>query len=129
MASLKHIFAGSQKPGMNPTLTADVDRLVASLIDQMGVDRHMREVMRIEDQNRMSASMFSDFLARHRLQAESATKIEKGRADIEVRSGPHLGEFNGPISVPELTSFLRAGSAAIVAGRYREQKIHCRKGL
>ncbi len=125
----KTYFSGFSKAGPGPDMAADIKILVESLINHMGVDRHMREIMRIEDQNRMSDGVFRDFLARYRLQAESAAIIEKGRADIEVRSGPHLGEFNGPISVPELTSFLRAASAAIVAGRYMGQKFPEGEGI
>ena len=56
------------------------------------------------------------------LPAEGTAVIEKGAADIAVPSGPHLGEFNGPISVPELTAFLRSAAAAIVAGRFMAQR-------
>ena len=115
-------YYGFSKAGHRPDLTADIEILVESLIDQMGVDRHMRELLRIEDQNRMSDSVFSDYVARYGLPVESAAKNVKGCADIEVRSGPHLGEFNGPISVPELTAFLRSASAAIVAGRFVAQR-------
>ncbi len=112
-----------------PDMTAGIGVLVTRLIDTMGVDRHMREVLRVEDQNRMSAGEFRGFLDRYNFPAHDAAKIEKGGADIEVSSGPHLGEFNGPISVPELTAFLRSATAAIVAGRFRAQRFPGEKVL
>ncbi len=115
-------YAGFSKGGTPPDLNADIEALVDSLIDQMGVDRHMREVLRREDQNRMSIEEFNAFLARYNLAAGSTAVVAKGVVDIEVPSGPHLGEFNGPISVPELTAFLRSASAAIVAGRFMAQR-------
>ena len=115
-------YAGFSKGGPRPDLNADIETLVDSLIDQMGVDRHMLEILRREDQNRMSPEDFNAFLARYNLSAGSTAVIEKGAEDIEVRSGPHLGVFNGPISVPELTAFLRSASAAMVAGRFMAQR-------
>ena len=82
----------------------------------------MLEILRREDQNRMSPEDFNAFLARYNLSAGSTTVIEKGAEDIEVRSGPHLGVFDGPINVPELTAFLRSASAAMVAGRFMAQR-------
>jgi len=115
-------FEGFAACGAAPDLKADIKALVAGLVDQMGVDRHMREILRREDQNRMSADAFKAFLARYHLPVENGVDIKKGRADIAVQSGPHLGAFNGPISVPELTAFLRSASAAIVAGRFMAQR-------
>ena len=122
-------YDGFSESGPAPDLTADIATLVAGLIDQMGVDRHMREVLRREDQNRMSADDFKAFLDRYNLPVENGTNIEKGHADIEVQSGPHLGEFNGPISVPELTAFLRSAAAAIVAGRFLAQRFTKGRGI
>jgi len=103
-------------------MQAEIEALVTALINQMGVDRHMREILRREDQSRMTTADFHSYLSQYSLPAGAAAEFEKGRADIEIHSGPHLGEFNGPISVPELTAFLRSASAVIVAGRFLEQR-------
>jgi len=121
-------YGGSSKGDRLPDLNADIETLVDCLIDQMGVDRHMLEILRREDQNRMSDRDFNAFLTRYNLSVGSTAVIEKGAADIEVPSGPHLGEFNGPISVPELTAFLRSAAAAIVAGRFMAQRFSSSKG-
>ncbi len=121
-------YGGFAKTGPVPDLSADIETLVDSLINQMGMDRHMLEILRIEDQNRMSTEAFKAFVARYNLSAGGTATIEKGRADLEVQSGPHLGNFNGPISVPELTAFLRSASAAIVAGRFMARRFANGKG-
>ena len=114
--------AGFSKVSPVADLQADIEALVSALIDQMGVDRYMREILRREDQGRMTTAQFTAYLSQYTGPAGSAKDFEKGQADIEIHSGPHLGEFNGPISVPELTAFLRSASAAIVAGRYLGQR-------
>lgn len=114
--------AGFTKGSSVVDLQAEIDALVTALIDQMGVDRHMREVLRQEDQNRMTVADFEAYLSQYPVPARAAVGFTKGQADIEIHSGPHLGEFNGPISVPELTAFLRSASAAIVAGRFLGQR-------
>jgi hypothetical protein len=115
------------KPAVD--LGADIDSLVVRLIDAMGVDRHMREMLRQADQNRMSAADFSAYLARYHLPAGDDPLPVQGAADIEIPTGPHLGEFNGPISVPELTAFLRSAAAAIVAGRFMGQWFSDEQGV
>ena len=40
----------------------DVQNLAQRIIEEMGVDRHMEEILRIVDQNRMTAREFSQFL-------------------------------------------------------------------
>jgi hypothetical protein len=120
--------SGFSGGGPDSDLTADIETLVDSLIEQMGVDRHMLELLRREDQNRMSTAAFYSLLSRHNLPVKSLAAIEKGRADIEIRSGPHLGPFNGPISVPELPTFLRSATAAIVAGRFMARRFSKGKG-
>jgi len=37
--------------------------------------------------------------------------------DINLRTGPHLGNFNCRISLPELISFFNMASACCIAGR------------
>ncbi|MDQ7831063.1 MAG: hypothetical protein RDU30_04985 [Desulfovibrionaceae bacterium] len=37
---------------------------------------------------------------------------------MAIPTGPHLGEFNGRISAPELIEFTACAAAACVAGRY-----------
>jgi len=114
--------AGFSKGESVVDMQAEIGALVTALIDQMGVDRHMREILRREDQSRMTTADFHAYLSQYPPTAGAAVEFEKGRADIEIHSGPHLGEFNGSISVPELTAFLRSASAAIVAGRFLEQR-------
>jgi len=119
-------YTGFSKDGRPPDMKAAIAALVTGLIEQMGVDRYMREILRREDQKRMPPEAFKAFLDRYNL--TPANDIEKGRADIEVHTGPHLGEFNGPISVPELTAFLRSAAAVTVAGRFMAQGFSREKG-
>ena len=99
-------------------LPFDLDAFVSRLIDEMGVDRHMEEILRVAEQNAMTDTAFYDFLADRGFSEKQIAKFEKGRADIPILTGPHLGGFNQTISVPELIEFTGATSALCVADRY-----------
>ncbi|NNG00324.1 MAG: SidJ-related pseudokinase [Desulfobacteraceae bacterium] len=93
-------------------------RLVARMIAEMGVDRHMDEILRPADQDNMSQAAFSAFLSDRGYSALEISQMEKGARDIIIHSGPHLGEFNRPISLPELNQAVAAFSASCISGCY-----------
>jgi len=99
-------------------LPFDLDTLVSRLIDEMGVDRYMEEILRVAEQTAMTDAAFVDFLADRGFSEEQIAIFEKGRADIPILTGPHLGGFNQSISVPELIEFTGTTSALCVADRY-----------
>jgi hypothetical protein len=88
------------------------------MIEEMGVDRHMVEILRSIDQKAMTDKTFRIFLRDNGLTKREIGQIEKGREDITIHSGPHLGGFNERISLPELIAFLSMASAFCVAGKY-----------
>jgi hypothetical protein len=77
----------------------------------MGYDEHMMEVLRIQDQNRMTKEQYEQFL----LQQGVKPMPPKGQTDILLSTGPHLGGFNQGISVPELIEYLFRFSALAVS--------------
>jgi len=99
-------------------LPMDLDAFVCRLIDEMGVDRHMEEILRVAEQTAMTDTAFFDFLESRGFSEGQIREFEKGRHDIPILTGPHLGGFNQPISVPELIEFTGAVSALCVADRY-----------
>jgi len=104
-------------------LPLDADRLVERMIEEMGVDRHMTELLRRADQKALSDSQFFGFLQERGYNTEQREGIIRGEKDILIKSGPHLGDFNRQISLPELIEAVAAMSAVCVAGRYAQQKI------
>ncbi|MFP4444948.1 MAG: SidJ-related pseudokinase [Desulfosudaceae bacterium] len=108
-------FTGRKYDGPVPV---DLERLTERLIEEMGVDRHMEEILRVTEQNEMSAEEFAAFLAGRGYSEADITRTEKGRADIVLETGPHLGAFNNRISLPELIEFTAAAAAVCVADRY-----------
>jgi hypothetical protein len=44
--------------------------------------------------------------------------LNLGEKDILITSGPHLGDFNRQISLPELIEGVAAMSAVCIAGRF-----------
>ena len=44
--------------------------------------------------------------------------FKKGAQDIVIESGPHLGEFNHGISLPEIIEAIEMISALSIVGRY-----------
>lgn len=99
-------------------LPFDCGLLARRMIDEMGVDRYMEEVLRSADQQRMSSFEFAQFLSERGFGPDAVARIDKGRADLIVRTGPHLGAFNRPISLPELIDAVSAMGAACVSGRF-----------
>jgi len=111
-------FTGGTPPAGTPVA---LDTLADRMIDEMGVDRHMQEILRVVDQEAMNRSMFLSFLRSRGFALKEAQRIPKGKADIPLLTGPHLGGFNQPTSLPELIDFAAAGAAQCVAERFRRE--------
>lgn len=110
--------------GESPTVALPVDltRLAGRMIEEMGVDRYMTERLRRVDQNRMTDAEFRSFLKQCGHGGRSVDGLQRGEEDLLITSGPHLGDFNRPISLPELIEAVAAMSAACIAGRYLSTK-------
>lgn len=92
--------------------------LADRMIEEMGLDRHMEEILRVVDQDAMDRFTFTSFLESRGLPRKAALRKTKGQRDIVLMTGPHLGGFNQAISLPELIDFAAAGAARCVAGRF-----------
>ena len=108
-------FAGAEFRGTPPL---DFRGLAERMVQEMGVDRHMEEVLRLPDQERMSDAEFRTFLTDRDFDPRDAVRLRRGDREIVLQTGPHLGEFNGRISLPEMIRFLETASALCVAGRF-----------
>ena len=111
-------FTGEALPedkSITPTHLAD------RMIEEMGVDRHMEEILRVVDQDAMDSAMFVSFLQSRGIPRKAAVGMPKGKNDIPLMTGPHLGGFNQPISLPELIEFATEGAARCVTGRFRKE--------
>jgi hypothetical protein len=108
-------FTGIPFAGPSP---CDFGMLTTRLIEEMGVDRHMEEVLRVADQEEMTETAFQDFLMERGYSRQEAITLVKGEKDIVIHTGPHLGGFNERISVPELIEAIGAMSALCIAGKY-----------
>jgi hypothetical protein len=113
--SYYHGFVGLSFPGSIPF---DLDLLSFRMIQEMGVDRHMEEVLRVQDQREMTDEGFKGFLLGRGLSMKEIGAFKRGSRDIVIQSGPHLGPFNHHISLPELIDFVSSMSALCIAGRY-----------
>ena len=111
-------FTGSETA---VSLPLDLDRLVERMIAEMGVDRHMTELLRRSDQQALSDSQFFAFLAARGFDSAQMNGVVRGEKDILLTSGPHLGDFNRQISLPELIEGVAAMAAVCMAGRYAQQ--------
>jgi hypothetical protein len=112
-------FTGEAFPedmAITPTHLAD------RMIEEMGVDRHMEEILRVADQDAMDPAMFVAFLQSRGIPRKAAARMPKGKDDIPLMTGPHLGGFNQPISLPELIDFAAMGAARCVAGRFQNER-------
>lgn len=91
------------------------------MIDEMGVNRHMEEILRVADQEAMTDQEFQNFLMQRGHSMEQADGLERETTDLMIDTGPHLGAFNNRISLPELIDLVAIASALCVAGRYRQE--------
>ncbi len=117
----KGYFAGFTGTSESPALPVDLDRLVPRMVEEMGVDRHMTELLRRVDQTQMTDAAFMDFLRQRGYADDRLEGSIRGEKDILIPSGPHLGDFNRQISLPELIECVAAMSAACVAGRFMSE--------
>lgn len=103
-------------------LPFDLEHLTTRIIDEMGVDNHMEEILRQVDQQQMTDSEFRDFLITRGFPEKKAAALERGVADITLLTGPHLGGFNRAISIPELIEATASMAATCVLGRFNREK-------
>jgi hypothetical protein len=88
------------------------------MIEEMGVDRYMEEILRVVDQKEMSDEGFRKFLGERGYSEDQMRGFKKGVEDITIYTGPHLGGFNERISLPELIESVETMSALCIVGRY-----------
>lgn len=100
----------------------DPDLLAARMVAEMGVDRHMDETLRTTDQQRMSDEAFHRFLVERGIPRSAVAGFQKGAGDLQLRTGPHLGPFNGAFSLPEVTDFLSRAAGLCIISRFRRQR-------
>ena len=96
----------------------DCEKVVDPLIDALGVDQHMTEVFRMQDQLGYDFQSFQAIVQRKALNAAHAQHCRPGENDITLVTGPHLGEFNSRISVPELITFTASVAGLCIARAY-----------
>ena len=107
----------------DPDLSAwEWENLVDRMIEEMGTDTHMEEILRIPDQEAMSDAEFRAHLESRGLTRKAAVAFTKGEREISLQTGPHLGGFNQRISLPELIRFLETAAALCIARRYEKEQ-------
>ena len=112
-------FVGAEYEG---DLPFDVSGLADRMVDEMGVDRHMDELLRVADQERMTEDEFKMFLRDRGVSEHRLETLHRGEEEIGLVTGPHLGAFNSGISLPELIDFIETATALCMLGRYYREK-------
>ena len=100
----------------------DAGHLARRMIEEMGVDRHMTELLRVEDQQAMTDEAFHAFLESRGMPPARARACRRGEADVTLETGPHLGDFNNRTSLPELNDATAAAVAACLAARHDRER-------
>jgi len=111
-------FVGVPFAGKMPL---NIDDLSFRMAEEMGVDRHMEEILRVADQKAMTDDTFRFFMRERGHTDEEVMHLGKGQQDLLIQSGPHLGGFNDQISLPELIQAVATMSALCVAGRFWQE--------
>ena len=110
-------FVGKEFIGKAPM---DLNMLSGRMVDEMGVDRFMEEILRASDQQAMTDEAFFRFLAKRGFSKEDISRRKRGEEDITLFTGPHLGGFNQRISIPELIDIVGTMAALCMYGKYCE---------
>ena len=118
-ASFYEGFVGCELGEPPPRITAE---LAERMREELGVDRYMTELWRASDQMALRENEFYSFLRAHSYSEASLAAIRPGQEDIPLLTGPHLGEFNRSISLPELIDFTAGASAACISAKYLQDK-------
>jgi hypothetical protein len=111
-------FVGREFLGSLPFRGTLVDRM----IEEMGVDRHMEEILRIPDQERMTDGEFRKFLSDRGLAGDQLDSLQRGEGEIILHTGPHLGAFNSRISIPELIENTATAAAICIGARFCDER-------
>ncbi len=119
----RHYYRGFVGKPIAGNLPVNGVRLADRMVEEMGVDHYMDEMLRVADQRAMSDTAFVSFLSARGLPIETVRKIKRGENDITLHTGPHLGGFNQAISLPELTEAVGTVAALCIYGRYREENM------
>jgi len=125
--AISNIFGGYYEgfvgQGYRGEAPFNIDMLSTRMIAEMGVDHHMEEILRVVDQKTMSDKEYREFLLSRGYSPEEIADRPRGTKDIVVCTGPHLGKFNYPISIPELVNAAGSMAATCIVGRYRRAYI------
>ena len=116
-----HYYNGFVGNPFRGALPVNFSALAERMVDEMGVDRYMEEILRVADQQEMTDAAFMDFLLERRVSTEKARQMKRGAEDIVLHTGPHLGGFNQQISIPELIESVGTMAALCIYGRYCEE--------
>ncbi len=101
----------------NGEIELHIPELVERMIDEMGVDRYMNEFMRVADQNILTDAEFRDYIVSCGVPESEACSIIKGERDVPLITGPHLGDFNRAISLPEIVEWSAMAAGCCIAAR------------
>jgi hypothetical protein len=107
-------FVGAASEGV----PFDARTLARRMVEEMGVDRHMTELLRLDDQEAMTDDDFVEFLTSRGMDPATARSLRRGEADVALETGPHLGAFNNRTSLPELNEAVAAAVAACLTARH-----------
>ncbi len=107
----QHYFKGLTGFDLCDIPLFNIPLLIDRLIERMGSDEHMEEVLRVRDQLDMNDEQFEKYL-----RAKGVGQIPvRGENEIVLFTGPHLGGFNQAISIPDVIDFLFKFSACCVS--------------
>ena len=86
-ASYYNGFVGKKFSGILPL---DFDKLVNRMVDEMGVDTYMDEILRVADQREMTDEAFRRLLEERGYSEDAAKKFQKGSERNPSPYGPAL---------------------------------------
>lgn len=121
-AAFRGYFEGITGEPFQGEIPFDLEVLSEEMVDAMGMDRHMDEILRLPDQEAMTDSEFRLFLSERGYPRGKLERAVRGLKEIRLSTGPHLGGFNSRISIPRLAAFAGSAAACCMAARFRQAR-------
>lgn len=120
-------FRGFVGRAFSGDIPLHMEKLVDRMIEEMGVDHHMEEILRVPDQERMTDTEFREFLNDRGVHGDLLDSLQRGAGEIILHTGPHLGAFNSRISLPELIENTAATAALCIGAKFCDMRFGSKK--
>jgi hypothetical protein len=115
---LRNYYLGFTGKNFTHRPAVDLEKLSRRMIEEMGVDNHMYEILYGRSQLRMSDVEFRDFLVDRGVPRDYTQSMERSDRRIFMPTGPHLGEFSGRFPISDMLETIAIMAGLCITGKF-----------